>query len=225
MIIEPYMLRVPLEQEPDAPAGLPPAAPVRMTDVPVLIPYEVADGITSCNPAQAARSFGGREGELEAFWKWHRDSGWPAAGGPGWPAAGGGPGWPAAGGPGWPAAAGDLGWPAAGAHPAAQRVPEADLKKLLPIVVFYDGVDYLRDSEWLVWCWSSLLAQGDTWQTRFHIGSMPVWRITLPETMAAVHKEVAKFIAWALQVTRNASYMECGQRAGETGRAGGGRLG
>ena len=56
-----------------------------------------------------------------------------------------------------------------GAH-AAQLEPWSNL---LPIMIFYDGVEFHRDSEFLVWTWSSMVGGGSLPLQKFLVAVVP----------------------------------------------------
>ena len=85
---------------------------------------------------------------------------------------------------------------------AAASIPAADRPRTLPIVYFYDGVEFHRDSEHVVWLWGSLLGGGDVGEQRFPLLTLPASRVLKESTMELVQGCVARFASWVMTALR-----------------------
>ena len=85
---------------------------------------------------------------------------------------------------------------------AAAGIPSADRHRTLPIVYFYDGVEFHRDTEHVVWLWGSLLGGGDVGEQRFPLLTLPASRVLKESTMELVQGGVARFVSWVMTALR-----------------------
>jgi hypothetical protein len=99
-------------------------------------------------------------------------------------------------------------WEAAGRssvykkHPALQQSWEV-LKKMVPLVLFYDGAEVFRDKEYIWFIWSSAIAQASDWDCEIPILCLPAAFVKDNETLRLMFSEVTRFIKWNLGILRS----------------------
>ena len=70
---------------------------------------------------------------------------------------------------------------------------------LLPIALHTDGAEFYSNSEYLVWSFSSVLAEGHPWDTRFPICILPHDSLQNDDIKREVHRTIAKVVGWSLR--------------------------
>lgn len=93
-------------------------------------------------------------------------------------------------------------------HPALQdpcRHPH-----MIPLVFHVDGAEVYTNQEFYFWQWSSLLAKGSVFDTKFPILCVPHACMKKNRIKQAVMKHVADFISWSLLQCEKGEWPMCG---------------
>lgn len=83
-------------------------------------------------------------------------------------------------------------------HPALQ--PSGATDCTVPLSFHVDGAEVYADTEFYFWSWGSMLAHGSCFDTRFPIAAVPYVAIRTAAVKQAVSDEIARFIAWSLDI-------------------------
>jgi hypothetical protein len=83
-------------------------------------------------------------------------------------------------------------------HPALQTAGAAD--KMIPLSFHVDGAEVYAATEFYFWSWGSMLTHGSCFDTKFPIAGIPYVSIRSLAVRKKVFDEMARFIAWCLQI-------------------------
>jgi len=83
-------------------------------------------------------------------------------------------------------------------HPALED-PRV-LSRLLPLMIHTDGAEVYNNREYYFWCWSSLLAKGNVFDTKFPIVAVPHACMRDHCVKDAVLEHITEYIAWSLHL-------------------------
>ena len=74
---------------------------------------------------------------------------------------------------------------------------------MIAALIHVDGVEFHRNTEFIVFSWSSLFAGGDVKDIKLLICAIPAWMCPSNEIFNIVYEELCKFIGWSFRITRH----------------------